>query len=301
MTVPAVRKPRLLVIGATGMLGHMACRVFADRFDVRGTCRGAWRSHPDLDHVIREDHCIEGCDAMDSVRLRAVLRQSRPAVVLNCVGLIKQKQGSGDSVRSIALNALLPHQLAEWCTELEAKLVHISTDCVFSGAKGNYAESDPPDCIDLYGRSKFLGEVATPPHLTLRTSMIGRQLSGSESLVEWFISQRGGKVRGFTKAIFSGLTTQAFCRVIERILTDSPHFSGVYQVASEPISKFELLTRINHLMNLGATIEPDHSFICDRSLDGSRFAKDSGIEIPSWDAMLEELASDGTIYARQRQ
>jgi len=297
MSALVARKPRLLVIGATGMLGHMACRVFAERFDVRATCRGTWRSHPGLERFIAEDRCIEDCDAMDAVRLRAILRELRPATVLNAVGLIKQKQGSGDSVRSIAVNALLPHQLAEWCTELEAKLVHISTDCVFSGAKGNYTESDAPDCTDLYGRSKFLGEVAAPPHLTLRTSMIGRQLRGNESLVEWFISQRGTRVRGFTKAIFSGLTTQALCQLIERILLDSPNLSGVYQVASEPISKFELLTRVNRLMNPGATIDADHSFVCDRSLDGSRLAKDSGVSIPSWDTMLEQLANDAGSYA----
>ena len=298
MAAAAAIRGRVLVVGASGMLGHMACRVLGEKFDVRATCRGDWRSHPGLAHMIPEERCIERCDAIDSARLHAVVRQLRPAYVLNCVGLIKQKRGAEDPVRSVALNGLLPHQLAAWCTEQDAKLIHVSTDCVFSGAKGNYRESDPPDCTDLYGRSKLIGEVAAPPHLTLRTSMVGRQLRGTESLVEWFISQRGKTVRGFTKAIFSGLTTHALCRVIEHVLLEAPHLTGVYQVASAPISKFDLLTRLNQLMALGATVEADDSFLCDRSLDGGRFVRDSGATMPDWDRMLRELADDAANYRR---
>ncbi len=300
MAISGPRDRRLLVLGATGMLGHMACRMLARGFDLHATCRGAWRDQPELARVIDAERCIDDCDATDAARMRDVLERVRPDFVLNCVGLIKQKIGAEDPVRIIEINALLPHQLASWCTELGAKLVQLSTDCVFSGAKGNYSEDDPPDCVDLYGRSKLLGEVVKPPHLTLRTSMIGRQLRGHESLVEWFISQRGGRVRGFTRAIFSGLTTQAVCRVVERVLTETPELAGLYHLAAAPMSKFELLSRLNRLMDLGARIDSDDSFVCGRSLDGGRFVQDTGVIVPDWDRMLEELVNDSAFYPLAR-
>ena len=294
---PARRRDRMLVVGAAGMFGHMACRALRDDFDLYATCRGAWADDAGLHDIIDRDRCTDRCDVTDGARMQAVLREVGPAFVLNGVGVIKQKSGADDPVRSIAVNALFPHQLAEWCAAEGAKLVQIGTDCVFSGARGGYRETDTPDPSDLYGRSKLLGEVSAPPHLTLRTSMIGRQLCGREGLLEWFIGQRGGRVRGFRRAVFSGLTTRALCGVIGRVLRDAPGLSGIYHVAAAPISKHELLTRINELMALEVRIEADDAFACNRSLDGGLFLRDSGVAVPSWTSMLEELANDHH-YAR---
>ncbi|HLG48269.1 MAG TPA: sugar nucleotide-binding protein [Reyranella sp.] len=171
-----------------------------------------------------------------------------------------------------------------------ARLIHISTDCVFSGRRGGYRESDTPDPVDLYGLSKLLGEVGTPPHLTLRTSFIGPQLSGREGLLAWFLAQRG-TIKGYGKAIFSGLTTCALARVIERVIDGPLPLSGLYHVAASPISKYALLCDIERRLQRGITIERDDSFECDRSLDGHRFANASGISVPGWDEMLDGLCS----------
>lgn len=289
-------RPRLLVIGATGMFGHMACRTFGARFDLYATCRAGWATHPGLDRVIARDRCYEHVDVTDGERVRAVLREARPGTVVNAVGVIKQRPEAADPAVSIAVNALFPHRLAAWCGEVDAKLVHISTDCVFSGSTGNYAEADRPDPVDLYGNSKLLGEVTAPPHLTLRTSLIGRQLHGQESLLEWLVSARGGCVRGFTRAVFSGLTTHAMTRLIAGMLESTPGLTGLYQVAADPISKFDLLTRVNEALRLGVRIESDDSFACDRSLNGGRFVRDTGLAPPSWASMVADLADDDFPY-----
>lgn len=177
-----------------------------------------------------------------------------------------------------------------------SKLIQISTDCVFSGNQGLYTEESLEDPIDIYGRTKLLGEVTRSPHLTLRTSIIGRQLSGSSSLIEWFMEQKNSTVNGFKYAIYSGLTTQALCQIICQIISKQFALSGLYHVASQPISKYDLLTRLNQLMQLGITIHPNADFHCNRSLDGRIFVSASGISIPSWEHMLSQIAFDAPQY-----
>jgi dTDP-4-dehydrorhamnose reductase len=196
------------------------------------------------------------------------------------------------------VNALLPHRLALMCADVSARLVHISTDCVFSGARGGYREDDFADAADLYGRTKFLGEVGQEPHcLTLRTSIIGPELARKASLLEWFLAQRT-RVRGFTKAIFSGFTTTELARVIELMLTRYPDASGLYHVSSEPINKYDLLVAIRDALGLDIEIVPDATFEIDRSLDSTRFRSEFNYTPPSWPAMIGELANELRAIAR---
>jgi dTDP-4-dehydrorhamnose reductase len=244
-----------------------------------------------------EGRLFAGVDAENPERVAEVLRTVAPDVVLNCGGVIKQKREAHHALPSIRINALFPHQLAALASERGAKLIHWSTDCVFSGARGGYTEADNPDPVDLYGRSKLLGEVSEAPHLTIRSSLIGRELEPTASgLVEWFLAQRGKEIAGFAKARFSGLTTFAMCRLVKAVLTRCPELSGVYHVASEPIGKYDLLSRLNARIGAPIRIRRDDTFACDRSLDGSRFAKETGIAVPSWDEMLEPLAAELATY-----
>ncbi|MEZ5967150.1 MAG: SDR family oxidoreductase [Planctomycetota bacterium] len=287
---------RVLIIGATGMLGHMACRVLARRHEVHATCRGGYDDVPALAQVIERTRCSEHLDPTRAAPLGALLEAVRPQVVLNCVGAIRQKPAGRDPLTAIPTNALLPHRLAAACDEFGAKLIAVSTDCVFSGQRGGYRETDAPDPVDLYGRSKLLGEVTVPPHLTLRTSLIGRQLVGHEGLVEWFLRQRGSCVTGYVGAMFSGLTTAAFCGAVATLVEEHPRLTGLYHVASAPISKFELLDRLGRALELDVTLAADDRVQCDRSLDASRLLRDAGWRAPTWQQMLSELVLDASTY-----
>jgi dTDP-4-dehydrorhamnose reductase len=287
-------RTRVLVIGATGMLGHKVWQVLGCRFDAWAAVRtvapvratGLYDGPQVIEHVAAEDFAsVEG--AID---------RARPHVIVNCVGIVKQLKAAHDAVQSIQINALFPHQLAGAARARGARLVHISTDCVFAGTKGHYVEDDFADAYDLYGRSKFLGEVASEGCLTLRTSIVGRELSATTGLLEWFLANRGGRVKGFTTAHFSGLTTMALARTIGDVIERFPQLSGVYHVASEPISKYDLLIRFNRAFNAGIEIEPSDALRIDRSLNGARFAAATGLSSGSWDAMVSELAADPTPY-----
>lgn len=218
-----------------------------------------------------------------------VLARVRPDVVVNCIGIVKQQAASKDSIACLTVNSLFPHRLARLCQAMEARLVHISTDCVFSGNKGSYTEDDPSDALDLYGRSKFLGEVSGPGCLTLRTSIIGREIGSRQGLVEWFLAQAGGRVSGYTRAIFSGLTTLELARVIGLVLCKYPDLSGLWQVAGRPISKFDLLTILNQVYDTKVRIDPVDTPACDRSLVGDRFTQATGWRPDDWLTLLSNM------------
>ena len=292
--------PRVLVVGGSGMLGHKLLQVLGERFDVAATVRdaAAWIGHPLLGD---RDRVLGGVEATKPETIAEALTSVRPDVVVNCIGIVKQRAAASDPVQSILVNALFPHLLARQCREIGCRLIHISTDCVFSGRSGGYSEADLPDPVDLYGRSKLLGEVAGPGLLTLRTSMIGRELGGRAGLLEWFVAQRGGHVRGFRRAVFSGLTTVALARLIGEVVSHHVSLEGLFHVASEPISKHDLLVRISDALDLGIEIEPASEPACDRSLDGARFAAATGIAVPTWDSMIMGLREDPTPYGEWRR
>ena len=280
---------RVLILGGDGMLGHRLLRELAPAHEVKVTLHRGWEAYRGCG-LFSEANAFAGVDVRAGGPLEQVFSAFRPQAVVNCVGIVKQRAEAEDPVASIEVNALLPHRLAARCRAAGARLLHLSTDCVFSGSRGNYREGDAPDAGDLYGRSKLLGEVTGEGCLTLRTSIIGRELSRRTGLLEWFLARRGGTVQGYRQAIFSGFTTAEMSRIIARLLAGHPGASGLYHVSSEPISKHELLVKINRALGLGITIEADDSFRCDRSLDSSRFRAEFGYRPPSWDEMVAELA-----------
>ena len=281
---------RILILGGDGMLGHQLYRRFKEKHDVRVTVRLGREAYEGY-RLFEQGTAFYGIDVRQVDELLQVFAGFRPKAVVNAVGIVKQRSEAKEVIPSLEINALVPHRLAAVCRAIEARLIHLSTDCVFSGRQGNYRETDFSDAADLYGRTKFLGEVSESHCLTLRTSMIGPELSRKTGLLEWFLAQRGQTVKGFTKAIFSGFPTSELARIVERVLVEVPTVHGVYHVAARPISKYDLLTLIRDRLRLPITIERDSMFECDRSLDASRFHRDTGYSPPTWEVMIDDMAS----------
>jgi dTDP-4-dehydrorhamnose reductase len=281
------------------MLGHKLVQLFSSRYETWTTFRGSVHRYQPFGFFTPE-HAIGDVDAFNFDTLVAALARARPAVVINCIGIIKQLPTATDPITSLTINALLPHRLAVLCRASGARLIHISTDCVFSGRRGAYQEIDISDAEDLYGRTKFLGEVSGPGSLTLRTSIIGRELHTTSGLVEWFLGQAGGQVRGFSRAIYTGFTTLELARVIAHVIDRAPNLCGLYQVSSEPINKYDLLCQLRDVFQVPVVIEPQPEPAIDRSLDSRRFRSAVGYVPPAWPDMLRELAQDPSPYAKWR-
>lgn len=275
----------ILVLGVTGMLGNAVFRFFAasPSYQVHGSARNAVA----LGHFSEDlrSRILTGVDIENSDQLAALLARTRPRVIVNCVGLVKQLDGADDALAALPVNALLPHRLARMASLVGARLVHVSTDCVFAGTRGAYRESDSPDAQDVYGRSKLLGEVNYENAITLRTSIIGHELNSAHSLVGWFLTQQG-VVRGFTKAVFSGLPTVELARVIRDHVLTRPNLRGLYHVSAAPISKYELLQLVASIYGKSIEVRPDDGLVIDRSLDSSRFRAETGYEPPSWSDLV---------------
>jgi dTDP-4-dehydrorhamnose reductase len=290
---------RVLILGGSGMLGHKLYQICNERFDVYTTFRQS-AVGCEQNELFDPSRAIFNVSADKIHDVSKALAQVQPSVVVNCIGVVKQDAAARDPLTSISINALFPHRLAVICRAANARLIHLSTDCVFSGRKGNYVEEDPSDAEDIYGKTKYLGEVAGAGCLTLRTSMIGRELRGCHGLLEWFLGQEGKTVRGFRRAIFSGLTTRALSETIASIIADHPKLDGIWHIAAEPINKFELLTLIKEKGGLDVQIEPDDTFSCDRSLNGTRFRKATSFVPPTWSDMISDLFKDTTPYTELR-
>lgn len=291
----------IVVLGGEGMLGHKMFQVLRERFtDVACTLRGGL--HEGVAGRVALFHqggVVEHVDVLDIARVRELLSRLRPAAIVNCVGIIKQRAAASDAIPSIAINALLPHQLAAIEAEWGGRLIHFSTDCVFSGRRGRYTEDDPSDAEDLYGRTKFLGEVGAEPNaLTLRTSIIGRELSEHRSLLDWFLQQQHRRVRGYTRVLYSGVTTNYLAGLVGDLLSLSNPLSGLYQVTGETITKHDLLVVLRDAYRLDVEIVPDDGVICDRSMIGERFRRATGTSTPSWRSLVEQLAADETPYPK---
>jgi dTDP-4-dehydrorhamnose reductase len=285
--------PRVLIFGGAGMLGHKVWQVFRNRFDAWVTIRGsAGRANQLLDG----ERLIRGVTAEDPESLSKALGTAHPTVIVNCIGIVKQLAAASDPIASITANSLLPHRLAALAARTDARLIHISTDCVFSGRRGRYTETDLPDASDLYGRTKLLGEVTGPRCLTIRTSIVGRELSATTGLLEWFLGQRGRRVNGYTAAWFSGLTTIALANLLADVVEWHPALEGLYHVASEPISKYDLLCRLKQAYGASVQIEPSDEVRIDRTLDGSRFCAATATVPARWDEMIAGLLADPTPY-----
>jgi dTDP-4-dehydrorhamnose reductase len=282
---------RVLIFGGDGMLGHRLLRRFSAGHETRVTLH---RGIAEYSHfgLFDRGNAYDGTDVRDSRRVASVIADFGPDAVINATGVVKQRPEAHEPDISSEVNAVFPPHLARVCRAHGALLIHVSTDCVFSGQKGNYAESDRPDPVDLYGETKLRGEVAAPGAITLRTSMVGRELARKSGLVEWFLAQKGKTIQGYRKAIFSGFTTAELARLVEMLVTRHLEAHGLYHASSAPISKFDLLSGLNRRLGLGVNIVPDDTVVCDRSLDSTRFRKAFGYSPPAWDFMLDELAAD---------
>jgi dTDP-4-dehydrorhamnose reductase len=278
---------RLLILGGDGQIGHQLFKYFQKRHEAKVTLRGNLAEYEKFG-LFNAGNAYPKVDVRTTERLMAIAEDFRPEVMINAVGITNKRSEATDYSLCIEINSLLPHKLASLCKITRTRLVHLSTDCIFSGEKGNYGDDATSDAEDLYGRSKALGEVQESHCITLRTSHIGRELSRKTGLLEWFLAQHG-QIRGFKRAIFSGLTTIELSRVMELILVNHPNKFGIYNVSGDPISKYDLLMLLKEKMVLPVEIIPDETFRCDRSLDSTRFRREFQYTPPSWEDMIEEL------------
>ena len=291
--MPTPASTRVLVLGATGMLGNAVLRLFADSpgIEVSGSARSAGllpRLRADLRARVQVGVDVENPDA-----LAGLLAAVRPQVVINAVGIVKQLAAAEDPLSTLPINALLPHRLARLCALAGARLVHVSTDCVFTGARGAYLETDTPDALDLYGRSKLLGEVAGAAHvITLRTSFIGHELGSPHGLVGWFLAQ-SGSVKGYRRAIFSGLPTVELARVIRDQVLPRPDLHGLYHLSAAPIDKHSVLGLVAERYGHAIEIQPDERVVINRSLDSTRFRATTGYTPPAWPELVARMHAFG--------
>ena len=277
------------------MLGHKLIQKLGSRFEIAATCRGSF-GFIEMAKIFLNARIIENVDVTDSVRVLQVIDEIKPNVVINAAGVIKQLPVSKDVTTALHVNSIFPQLLGGLAEKHSFRLITVSTDCVFDGVKGDYTEADLPNALDLYGQSKRWGEVSAPNCLTIRTSIIGHELSTHHSLVDWFLSNRGGAVKGFTNAIYSGFPTTVFADIIGDLIETHPALSGLYNVSSEPINKYELLRLINNEYNAGIEIEPDSEFRIDRSLNSEKFRSEIGFTPMPWPEMVRLMREDSAIY-----
>ncbi|AKA39523.1 dTDP-4-dehydrorhamnose reductase family protein [Yersinia ruckeri] len=286
---------KIIILGASGMLGGSLFRHFSccDKYDVLGTVRSE-----NAAHLIKKqgfENIITGIDTYNISTISNLIKEFRPDYLFNCVGIIKQLDAAKNNITSIEINALIPHKLAEICTLNNVKLIHFSTDCVFTGDRGNYKETDIPDATDLYGLTKRMGEVAYDGHLTLRTSIIGHELSSHHSLIDWFLSQKK-PVNGYSKAIFSGLPTCYVAEVIEKYVFPNDKLSGLKHLSTSPISKFDLLNIVNSIYGKNIDIIESDNLVIDRSLNSDHFRHETGFSPEPWDLLIEKMNNEYKKY-----
>lgn len=287
-----VDRRKILVLGANGMLGNAVYRTFATSlgFDVVGTVRSAASKITLPDGG--DGELLSGVDVEQTDSLVAAFEKVRPDIVINCIGLVKQLAAANDPLVTLPINSMLPHRLARLAALVDARLIHVSTDCVFTGAKGNYVESDAPDALDLYGRSKLLGEVDYPNAVTLRTSIIGTEMNSAHGLVGWFLAQ-GGTVKGYAKAVFTGLPTAVLAQIMRDHVIPNPDLRGVWHVSAEPIDKYALLKLVAAEYGRDTQIIPDDALVIDRSLDSTRFREVTGWMPPTWRNLISQMRQFG--------
>lgn len=277
---------KVVVLGANGMIGNAMFKVLREKSDltVWGTLRSAQGSG--LFSELESKHLIDDIDVLNLDSLMKLFTTTHPDVVINCVGLTKHRPEASDLLRTLELNATLPHRLARMCEAVGARLIHVSTDCVFLGSKGSYVETDVADAEDSYGKSKSLGEVISVPHvITLRTSTIGHELNTSYGLLDWFLSQRE-RCKGFSRAVFSGLPSVVFAQVVRDIVLPRSDLHGLYHVSAKAINKLDLLQLIARVYEKKIDIIPDDCLVIDRSLDGTRFSEATGYVAPDWEELI---------------
>jgi dTDP-4-dehydrorhamnose reductase len=301
LIMAGVKTPKIFILGGGGTLGHKLWQSLPSKFPDTLVSIRTKRDFYAKCGLFAGPKVIDGLDLRDFSRLNAVLDEVKPSVIVNCAGVTLRSKEALDKNSAISINALLPHRLAEWCSHSGARLIHFSTVCVFNGKTGGYTEDSPPDANDLYGVTKTLGDVSASFALTLRSSFIGREIFGGAELLEWFLAQKGKRIKGFRKALFTGLTTNRMAELVGNLIEKHPALNGLYHVSSETLSKYDLLGLMKEAYKLDVEIAPDDSFECRRDLNGERFAKASAFVCPPWRQMMSEMATDTTPYAEWRK
>lgn len=286
---------RVLILGGNGMLGHKLLQVFDKNFDTFGTVRNS-KIDFESEKIIKNSKIINNVDALNIKQINNLLEELQPNVIVNAIGVIKQKKDSKDVLNNIEINALLPHKIAHIANGVGARFINISTDCVFDGQKGMYVEDDLPNAIDVYGKTKYLGEVIRENCLTIRTSIIGRELETSNGLVEWFLSNKGNKIKGYKNAIFSGFPTITLANILTDIINKQKNLHGLFHISSKPINKYDLLNLIKSKLDYDIEIEQFDGFYIDRSLDSSKFRTQTGYQPDKWEYMIDEMLDDPKPY-----
>lgn len=281
---------KVLIFGASGMIGSTIIRIMAENKD--WSVFGTVRSSSIKNYFGKEiaNNLLTNVDVTNFDSLINVFESIRPDVVINCAGLTKHIHGAEIPINAIPINALMPHRLADLCKLIGGRLIHISTDCVYSGSKGNYLETEHGDSMDIYGQSKLLGEVDYPYAVTIRTSTIGHELQSKHGLLEWFLSQEES-CKGYDRALFSGLPTIVLAQIIRDIVIPDKSLQGLYHVSGHTISKYDLLKLIADIYGKSIAIIKDEKFIIDRSLNSDRFQAATGYTPLDWPELIQLMHS----------
>lgn len=285
---------RILILGITGMLGHRLFLELSKTHEVYGTSR----ADKELKFVKDKSKVFTDIDALNFSNIDNLISELKPEVVINCIGIIKQAETAKNKTLNIQINSLLPHQLLESVKKIDSKLIHFSTDCIFNGTGGNYSDEHPSNAEDLYGRSKYLGEVEDRHNaLTLRTSIIGREIFPAGSLIDWFLSQNDS-VNGFKNAIFSGFPTKTIAKILNDKILPNEKLCGVFNLAAKPINKHDLLVLTKNLYSKDIQIKENTEFKIDRSLNGDKLNKLIGYQAPEWEELIKDLRCDDELYTK---
>ena len=287
---------KVLVLGGDGMIGHQLFNGLQNEYEVKATVRNPLSYYESVNSYNLENSYFN-VDATKTDDFEKILKDYKPDVTINTIGITKQRKIKDYEINNLKVNALFPHEINKLAEGVGSRFIHFSTDCVFSGKKGNYRENDESDAVDIYGRTKYLGEIVDDKALTIRTSFIGLELFRKVSIVEWFLSNKENQIEGYKNAIYTGLTTIEMTRVISKVIKEFSDLTGIYHVASEPISKYDLLVYLADKLKIESIkITENHNFHCDRSMDASLFNSQTGYRPPSWSVMLDELS--GQILSR---
>lgn len=282
---------KILIVGGNGMIGHIFLKSWQSRHDVKVTLRRNLEDYQSYD-LYSSDNSYTNVNVLNLDLLENLVKEFKPDCIVNCVGLTKQLINEKQPLKPLLINSIFPHQLLSLCAKNNIRLIHLSTDCVYSGKKGFYTEQDTSDAEDVYGRTKFLGEVSEDNSITIRKSTIGLELDSSHGLIEWLLNQKE-TIKGYTNAIYSGFPSYILSEIVENIILDHKDLKGIWHISSSPISKYDLLKKlVDRLDNFKIDIMPDDKINIDRSLDSSKFKKKTGFKAPSWDFMIDNLAKE---------
>jgi len=280
---------KILILGGDGMIGHKMVQVLSNfNYEIIVSIR---EQRELTKHCFSSKAKVFFNDFLKE-NVLTFLDRVNPDVIINAIGITIRRGVNDNASNCIYINSYFPHQLANWVGIHNKRLIHFSTDCVFSGSEGSYSENSTPNALDYYGKTKGLGEVFSKNALTIRSSMIGPELFNKTELFEWVINNKEKEINGFSRVMYSGVTTIYMASFLADLIENHKNLNGIYNIASKPISKFELLHLINENFNLGLFINKDQSIISNKTLDPSKIDNELGIKSPSWNELIIELKKD---------